>query len=109
MPFHKTRRKISDGDQTRCRCINIGIAAACVLVGYLIAVFSDPAQETFQELKEIQSIVSEVGDVKSMDELKEKVRSNPDIFDKVTPSMVDKIKSNPLIYEEIEQRMGELK
>ena len=108
MPLQKMKRKIRNGDFSRFRFINVVIAVVCILVGYLIAVISDSTQETFQEFKEIESIVSDLGETKSIDDLKEKVRSNPQILEKVNPSMIDKLQSIPLLKKGIEKKLKEL-
>jgi len=107
MPLQKIKRKLRNSDFSRFSFINVFIALACILTGYLIAVISDSTQETYQEFKEIESVVREVGGTGSIEELKEKVKNNPQLLEKVKPSMIDKLQSNPLIKRQIEEKMKE--
>ena len=109
-PLRKLKRRLRNGDLfRRPQLTNVVFAVACIFVGYLIAVVSDTTHEAFRELKEIESVVSDVGDVKSIDELKRKVKSNPGMLDKLNPSMIKKFESNLLLKKQIEKKMKELK
>ena len=101
MPLRKIRRRLRNSDFFRPHMFfYVAIAFACIVAGYLIAIISDSTQDVYQEFKEIESVVSEVEGVKSIDELKKKVRNNPKIMEKINPSMMERFKSNPLFKKE---------
>jgi len=109
VPLQKIKRKIQKINVGRNQGFNLAIAFACIFVGYIIAKTSDSTQEAFQEIKELKSMVSEMEGVNNINDLKEKVKNDPSLLEKMNPSTIEKYKSNPLFKKRIEEKLKELK
>jgi len=105
MPLRKIRRHFSSHNFIRFNFINLIAAALCIGVGYLVVVISDSGQDTLNDIREIEGII---GAAENLDDLKEKVKKNPQLLEKVKPSMMKKIQAYPGLEDKLKERMKDL-